>query len=90
MATGTPLKGAATHIAIQYFIGFLIIVKCRVFIRHQTLENSLFTTQNSPANIQVQVFQKMDSVIHQMNHYLVDKYLGNQLRYPLDRDLSTF
>ena len=25
---------------------------------------------------------------HQMMHYPADKYLGNQLRYPVDRDLS--
>ena len=33
------------------------------------------------------VVQKLDSAIHRINHYPVDKYLGNQLRYPLDRDL---
>ena len=34
------------------------------------------------------VVQKMDSAIHRMNHYPVDKYQENQLRYPQDRDLS--
>ena len=34
------------------------------------------------------VVQKMDSAIHRINHYPVDKYLGNLLHYPLDRDLS--
>ena len=34
------------------------------------------------------VVQKMDSVIHRMNHYPVDKYQENQLRYPQDSDLS--
>ena len=30
------------------------------------------------------------SAFHRINHYLVDKYLENQLRfYPLDRDLSS-
>ena len=35
------------------------------------------------------VVQTLDSAIHQINHYPADKYYGNQLRYPLDRDLST-
>ena len=30
-----------------------------------------------------------DSAIHRINHYPVDKYWGNQLRSPLDRDLSS-
>ena len=36
---------------------------------------------------QVSVTQKLDSVIHRINRHPVDTYLGNQLRYPLDRDL---
>ena len=39
-------------------------------------------------NIQAQVVQKLDSAIHWINHYPVNKYQGNQLHYPLDRDLS--
>ena len=27
--------------------------------------------------------------MHWINYYPVDKYLGNQLRYPLDRDRTT-
>ena len=34
------------------------------------------------------VVQKLDSAIHWINHYPVDKCQGNQLRYPVDRDLS--
>ena len=34
------------------------------------------------------VVQKLDSAIHRINHYPVDKYTGNQLRYPVDSDLS--
>ena len=34
------------------------------------------------------VVQKLDSAIHRINHYPVDKYQGIQLRYPVDRDLS--
>ena len=37
----------------------------------------------------VPVVQTLDSVIHRINHYLVDTYQGNQLRYLLDRDLSS-
>ena len=29
------------------------------------------------------VVQKLDSTIHRINHYPVDKYQGNQLRYPV-------
>ena len=35
------------------------------------------------------VGQTLDSTIHRTNHYPADKYQGNQLRYPLDRDLSS-
>ena len=34
------------------------------------------------------VVQTLDSAIHRINHYTVDKYSGNQLRYPLDSFLS--
>ena len=34
------------------------------------------------------VVQTLDSSIHRINHYPADKYYGNQLRYPLDSDLS--
>ena len=37
---------------------------------------------------QAPVDQKMDRAIHRINHYPADKYYGNQLRYPLDSDLS--
>ena len=36
------------------------------------------------------VVQTLDIAIHQINHYLADKYYRKQLHsYPLDRDLST-
>ena len=35
------------------------------------------------------VVQGLDSTIHQIDRYPVDKYLGNQLRYSLDKDLSS-
>ena len=31
----------------------------------------------------VAAVQKLDSAIHRVNHYLVDKYWGSQLRYPV-------
>ena len=31
-------------------------------------------------------FQPLDSIIQRVNNYLPDKYQGNQLRYPVDRD----
>ena len=38
--------------------------------------------------MQAPVIQTLDSTIYRINHYPADKCLGNQLRYPLDRDLS--
>ena len=35
------------------------------------------------------VVQTLDSAIQWRNHYPVDKYQGIQLRYPLDRHVST-
>ena len=37
---------------------------------------------------QAAVVQTLNSAIHWINHYPADKYQGNQLRYPLDSDLS--
>ena len=39
-------------------------------------------------SLQAPVVQKMDSAIHRIYHYPVDKYEGNQLRYSVDSDLS--
>ena len=33
------------------------------------------------------VVQTLASAIHRINHYPTDEYWGNQLHYPLDRDL---
>ena len=37
---------------------------------------------------QALVVKMLDSTIHRINHYPADKYWGNYLHYPLDRDLS--
>ena len=37
----------------------------------------------------VPVVQKLDSAIHRINRYPEDKYYENQLRYPLDSNLSS-
>ena len=37
---------------------------------------------------QAPVVQTLDSATQRINHYPADKYYGNQLCYPLDRDLS--
>ena len=37
---------------------------------------------------QAPVVQTLDSAIHRINHYPVDKYQENQLRYAVDSDLS--
>ena len=34
------------------------------------------------------LLKKLDSAVHWINHYPVGKYLGNQMRYPVDSDLS--
>ena len=44
--------------------------------------------RNAEFNVQAPVVQTLDSAIHRINHYPADKYYGNQLRYPLDSDLS--
>ena len=36
---------------------------------------------------QALVVQKLDSAIHRINHYPVDKYYKNRLHYPLESDL---
>ena len=38
---------------------------------------------------QVPVVEKLDSAIHRINRYPEDKYYDNQLRYPLDSNLSS-
>ena len=38
---------------------------------------------------QARVVQTLDSATHRINHYPADKYLGNQLRFLVDRDLSS-
>jgi len=43
---------------------------------------------NQIIHLQALVVQTLDSTIHCINHYPPDNYLGNQLQYPLDRDLS--
>ena len=37
---------------------------------------------------QAPVVQKVDSAIHRINHYPVDKAIGFRTTYPLDSDLS--
>ena len=38
--------------------------------------------------LRARVVWNIDSAIHWKNPYPADKYLGNQLRYAVDRDLS--
>ena len=39
-------------------------------------------------NNQAVVVQKLDSAIHRINHYPVDKYYKTRLHYPLESNLS--
>ena len=41
-----------------------------------------------PTLLLAPVVQTLDNAIHRISHYPADKYYGNQLRYPLDSDLS--
>ena len=38
---------------------------------------------------QAPVVQKLDSAIHRINHYPVEKYYEDRLRYKLDSDLPS-
>ena len=38
--------------------------------------------------LQAPVVRNMDNAIYRKNPYPADKYLGNQLRYPVDTNLS--
>ena len=40
-------------------------------------------------NHQAPVVRKLDSAIHRINRYPAVKYYDNQLRYPVDSDLSS-
>ena len=51
-------------------------------------QNAREEQMNSYWKLQAPVVQTLDSSIHRINHYPADKYYGNQLRYPLDSDLS--
>ena len=45
--------------------------------------------QSLKLGILAPVVRKLDSAIHWINRYPEDKYYDNQLRYPVDSDLST-
>ena len=45
-------------------------------------------SRGGQSRLQAPVIQTLDSSIYRINHYPADKYYGNQLRYPLDSDLS--
>ena len=52
-----------------------------------------YSGSNSPDGLclwllQAPVVLTLDSAIQRINHYPADKYYGNQLRLPLDSDLS--
>ena len=55
-----------------------------IYLVSNSLANGIM---RSPKHL-APVVQTLDSAIHWINQYPVDKYYGNQLRYPLDSDLS--
>ena len=63
----------------------ILINLCQV----QLLESDVKPSQAHYSNARLKSqFFSLDSAIHRINHYPVDKCYGNQLRYPLDSDLS--
>ena len=80
---------ATDHLGVQFYIK-TITKRARVsrFVYDfkkadfEGLRQSLSAIQLAP------VVQTLDNAIHRINHYPADKYYRNQLRYPLDRDLS--
>ena len=72
---------------------------CRIILMITKIHIS-YSIQTEPSSVfffvilwytkcQAWVVQKLDSAIHRINHYLVDKCYGNQLRYPRDSGLSS-
>ena len=49
---------------------------------------SLIPLLDDQVNHQAPVVRKLDSAIHRINRYPAVKYYDNQLRYPVDSDLS--
>ena len=47
-----------------------------------------YEVQVLPTILLARVVQKLDRAIQRINHYPADKYSENQLRYPLDSNLS--
>ena len=54
-----------------------------------TVEQASVVQMLDSAIHQARVVQTLDSATHRINHYPVDKYLGNQWRFLVDRDLSS-
>ena len=59
-----------------------------VFKKRYRMHNHRVKSIVPPEKLLAPVVQTLDSAIHRINHYPVDKYYGNQLRYPLDSDLA--
>ena len=58
-------------------------------LRAHEKENDNLQQYRQQKATQTLVVQNMDSAIHSgLNHYREDKYYGNQLHYPVNRDLS--
>ena len=47
-----------------------------------------YEVQVLPTILLAPVVQKLDRAIQRINHYPADKYSENQLRYPMDSNLS--
>ena len=64
----------------------ILINLCQV----QLLESDVKPSQAHYSNARPKSqFFSLDSAIHQINHYPVDKCYGNQLRYPRNSGLSS-
>ena len=77
---------------LSFFIEFFLLV---FFFLKFVVDDCIWLTVNSSLNKQHKqliqqalVVQTLDSTIHRINHYPVKKYYRNQLRHPLESDLS--
>ena len=82
---------------LQKFLSFALRNKISINVwllwnlplRAHEKENDNLQQQRQQKATQTLVVQNMDSAIHSgLNHYPEDKYYGNQLHYPVNRDLS--
>ena len=85
----TPIPSPPLRDVIYDLVNFrkINIILAMLGQVHLWLENRTPRAGNQ-AIVQAPVVQRLDNVIHRINHYPVDQCHQNKPRYPLDRDLS--